>query len=52
MYERGVAIGVFFGYLRDLKLVIRSFMGFGVESMSVRPLQGESWVFGYLWGFL
>ena len=26
-------------------------MGFGVGFMSVGPLQGDSWVFGYLWVF-
>ena len=50
MYERGVVIG-FSGYLGDLKLIIRSFMGFWVGLMSVGPPQGDSWVFGYLWGF-
>ena len=30
MYERWVAIG-FSGYLGDLKLIIRSFMGFGLD---------------------
>ena len=26
-------------------------MGFGVGFVSMGPLQGDSWVFGYLWGF-
>ena len=51
MYERGVTIG-FSGYLGDLKLIIVYFMGFWVGLMSVGPLQGDSWIFGYLWGFL
>ena len=46
-----IAIG-FSGYLGDLRLVTGCFMGFWVGFMSVGPLQGDSWVFGYLWGFL
>ena len=48
VYVWGDCIWVF-GYLR---LITGSFMGFGVGFMSVGPLQGDSLVFGYLWGFL
>ena len=49
--REGLRLG-FLGILGDLKLIIGSFMGFWVGLMSVGPLQGDSWVFGYLWGFL
>ena len=38
------------GYLGDLRLVTGCFMGFWVGCMSVEPLQGDSWVFGYYGG--
>ena len=44
-----VAIG-FSGYLGDLRLVTGCFVGFWVGFMSVGPLQGDSWVFGYYEG--
>ena len=46
-----IAIG-FCGYLGYLRLITGSFMGFRVGFMNMGPLQGDSWVFGYLWGFL
>ena len=46
-----IAIG-FLGNLRDLRLITGYFMGFWVGFMDVAPPQGDSWVFGYLWGFL
>ena len=48
----GVIVIGFSGYLGDLRLVTGCFMGFWVGFMSVGPPQGDSWVFGYLWGFL
>ena len=51
MYERGVAIGLFWVFKGNLKLITGSFMGFGVGLVSVGPPQGDSWVFEYLWGF-
>ena len=48
MYVRGVFVWV----LGDLRLITGSFMGFWVGLMSVGPPQGDSWVFGYLRGFL
>ena len=48
----GLREGFAFGFWGNLKLFLGSFMGFGVGLMSVGPLQGDSWVFGYLWGFL
>ena len=48
VYDWGDCVWVF-GYL---KLILGSFMGFGVGFMSVRVSQAVLWVFGYLWGFL
>ena len=41
-----------FRVFRGFKVDYRVFYGFWVGFMDVGPLQGDSWVFGYLWGFL
>ena len=48
--REGFSFG-FSGYLGDLRLITGCFMDFWVGLMSVGPPQGDSWVFGYLWGF-
>ena len=47
-----IAIG-FSGYFREFEVWLQGVLWvFCVGFMSVGPLQGDSWVFGYLWGFL
>ena len=48
----GVIVIGFLGYLGDLRLITGYFMGFWVGFMDVGSPHGDSWDFGYLWGFL
>ena len=48
MFDWGACIWV----LADLRLILGSYMGFGVGFMSGGPPQGILWGFGYLWGYL
>ena len=51
MYESVCDWGACIWVLGDLKLIIGSFMGFGVGFKSVGLLQGDLWVLGVFGGF-